>query len=125
MKRMVAGTGVRFTETRHNGTLVFALEGPVDSALSLEALIERVDEIEAHNIVVVLDRVIYINSEGFGALIRFSDRVAALRRNLFVVGLQSKVRVVFDTLGVGNLLNILPTLDVALDRIRSTIPQKN
>lgn len=119
---MATATSIRCKESFTNGTVILRLEGCIDSALALDFLIARVGGLEARNIVVVLDGVDYINSEGFGALIRFSDKVTSARRSLYVVGLQAKVRVVFDTLGVGNMLNVLPTLDDAMNLVRSSSP---
>lgn len=117
-----SATGTQFTESFRDGALILELKGPIDSTLTLDSLISLVNARGVSDVVVVLDGVDYINSEGFGALIRFSDAVAGLQRSLYIVGLQAKVRVVFDTLGVGNLLNVLATVEDALDRIRSSRP---
>jgi anti-anti-sigma factor len=110
---------VNFTQTLQDGVLVLEVKGAIESALSLEPMIEAATNSAAPNVVIVLNGVDYINSSGFGALIRFSDAVTNAKKNLFVVGLQGKVHVVFNALGAHSVLNILPTLNDAMSRIQA------
>jgi anti-anti-sigma factor len=106
-----------FTTTVRDGVLIIELRGAIDSALSLDPALESSLRSEAHNIVLVLTHIEYINSSGFSALIRFSDALGKSSKALYIVDLQSKVHIVFHSLGAHSVLNVLPKLDDALEQI--------
>ena len=113
-------TTLNYSETFRDGVLILELRGPIDSALALEALIEIAMQSSAHHVVVVISEVDYINSAGFSALIRLSEAITQKNKGVFIVGLQSKVHVVFNSLGAHAVLNILPSLKDALERIQAS-----
>src|SRR5579862_7999083 len=106
-----------FKTTLSDGALVVELHGAIDSALSLDPVLASSNSAEARNIVLVLTHIEYINSSGFSALIRFSDAVAETSKSLYIVDLQSKVHIVFHSLGAHSVLNVLPKLEDALAQI--------
>jgi len=116
---MTTFTSLSFAQTTRDGVLILELRGPLDSALALDPVVEAALQASAQNVIVVLSDVDYINSAGFGALVRMSELVTQSAKAIYVVGLQAKVHVVFDSLGAHHLFNILPGLDEALARIKS------
>ena len=119
---MTTYTPLNFTQTIRDDVLIVDLRGAIDSALSLDGLADTAIRNPAANVVLVLAGVDYINSAGFSALIRFSDAVTFGAKSLYIVGLESKVHVVFQSLGAHSIFNILPTLDDALARISAPPP---
>jgi anti-anti-sigma factor len=115
---MTTITELSFSEAMQEGVLVLELRGAVDSAHSLEPVAERASQSMASDVVVVFSDVDYINSAGFGGLVRASDSIAQNKKRLFIVGLQEKVHLVFHTVGAYNILNILPTVREALLQIK-------
>jgi anti-anti-sigma factor len=114
---MPAMTTLHFSETYRDGVLILEVRGPIDSALALDPMIDVATQTTAHHVVVVISDVDYINSAGFSALIRLSEAVTQLNKGIYIVGLQSKVHLVFTSLGAHAVLNILPSLKDALERI--------
>jgi anti-anti-sigma factor len=114
---MTTYTPVSFAQTFREGTLIVELKGAIDSALSLDAAMESAVVSAAKSVVIVLTGIEYINSAGFSAVIRFSDAVTEAGQTLYVVGLESKVHIVFQSLGAHSVLNILPNLNDAMARI--------
>jgi anti-anti-sigma factor len=114
---MTTFTSLSFSHSTRDGVLVIELHGAIDSALALDSLSDLVQQSAAGNVVVVISGVEYINSAGFSALIRLSEIVTQQKKSIYVVGLESKVHVVFNSLGAQDLFNILPDLDTALSRI--------
>jgi len=116
---MSISTALDFSHTYRDGVLVLELKGAVDSALALETVIELSVKSAAKDIVVVISDVDYINSAGFSALIRMADAIDQQNKNIYLVGLQSKVHVVFDSIGAHSMFNVLPTLDAAFAAIKA------
>ncbi len=116
---MTTSTTLNFTEAYRNGALILELSGAIDGPFALEPATEVAISSQAAHVIVVISGVDYINSAGFGALIRLSDAVTEKKKGLFIVGLQSKVHVVFQILGASSVLNVLPTLNDALARIQA------
>ena len=114
---MTTFTPMTFKTTVDDGSLIVELHGAIDSALALDPVLEASLKNEARNIVLVLTQIEYINSSGFSALIRFSDALSAGQKSLYIVDLQSKVHIVFHSLGAHSVLNVLPKLDDALAQI--------
>jgi anti-anti-sigma factor len=116
---MTISTATNFSHTLRDGVLVIELRGALDSPLSLEPVSELAVANAAKNVVLVLDEIEYINSGGFGAVIRLSDAVTHAGKTLYIVGLQDRVHLVFSLIGAHSLLNVLPTLNDALAKIKT------
>ena len=119
---MTISTALNYNLTNRDEVLIIELKGAVDSALSLEPVIENALASHARNVVVIINDIDYINSAGFSALIRLSDALDQEQKEVYFVGLQSKVHLVFNSIGAHSVLNILPSLDDALARIKSAKP---
>jgi anti-anti-sigma factor len=117
---MPTSTTLHCKQTRQDDALILELGGAIDSAASLDTLVEVVRKAGSRNVVLVLSGVDYINSAGFGALVNFSSEMSRLGLANYIVGLQDKIHVVFNSLGARNTFNILPTLNDALAMIRSS-----
>jgi anti-anti-sigma factor len=122
---MTTSTSLIFNFTQRDGVLIIELRGALDSALAMEPVAEAMAQTSAANVVVVFDDIEYINSAGFGGLVRFSDAVEHAQKSLYIVGLKSKVHLVFSAVGAHSILNILPTLKDALERIQSPTKPAN
>ena len=114
---MTTYTPLTFTTAFRDGALIVELRGAIDSALSLDPALKSSLRAEARSIVLVLTHIEYINSSGFSALIRFSDAASEAKKSLFIVDLQSKVHIVFHSLGAHSVLNVLPKLEDAMAQI--------
>jgi anti-anti-sigma factor len=111
-------TALTFTHTYRDDVLVLELKGDMDSAVVLEPLIELSVKSAATDVVVVISDVEYINSAGFSALIRMAEALDEKNKHIYLVGLQTKVHVVFESIGAHSLFNVLPTLEDAFKRIK-------
>ncbi|HYF50451.1 MAG TPA: STAS domain-containing protein [Planctomycetota bacterium] len=116
---MSISTALNFSHTFRDGVLILELKGAVDSALALEPVIELSVKSPATDVVVVISDVDYINSAGFSALIRMAEALDEQQKNIYLVGLQSKVHLVFDSIGAHSVFNVLPTLDAAFAAIKA------
>src|SRR6185436_16488726 len=103
-RAMTTSTSLIFNQTLRDGVLIFKLRGALDSALAMEPVAEAMAQSSAANVVVVFDDIEYINSAGFGGLVRFSDSVEHAKKGLFIVGLKSKIHLVFSAVGAHNIL---------------------
>ena len=115
---MNTATVLQFIQTTRASASIFSLSGAIESFGCLDAVAGMAMASDKNNIIIVLGNVDYINSVGFGSLIQFSDRITESNKQLFIVGLQSKVHLVFTALGAHSVLNVLPKLEDALARIR-------
>src|SRR6185436_7636864 len=115
---MTTSTAVNYSHTLRDGVLVIELRGALDSLIGLEPVGETALGSEAKNVVLVLNDLEYINSGGFGAVIRLSDALTHAKKTLYIVGLQDRVHLVFSLIGAHSLLNVLPTLDDAMAKIK-------
>ena len=113
---------LNFTHTYHDGILVLEIKGAVDSAFSLEPVIDLSVKSPAQDIVVVISEVEYINSAGLSALIRMAEALDQQGKHIYMVGIQSKVHLVFQSIGAHSLFNVLPTLDAAIAAIKKNPP---
>lgn len=116
---MTISAALNFSQTVRDGVLVIGLRGALDSPLSLEPVAEAALASDAVNVILDLNELEYINSGGFGAVIRLSDAVVHASKTLYIVGLQDRVHLVFSLIGAHSLLNVLPTLDDAIAKIKS------
>ena len=114
---MTTYTPLSFITTVRDGVLIVELRGAIESALCLDAAMDVALKSPVSNIIISLTGIEYINSAGFSAVIRLSEAITESERTLYVVGLESKVHVVFHSLGAHSILNVLPNLDDALARI--------
>lgn len=115
---MNSTTALTFTHTYRDDVLVLELKGAVDSAFALEPVIELSLKSVATDVIVVISEVEYINSAGFSALIRMADSLDELNKHIYLVGLQTKVHLVFESIGAHSIFNVLPTLEDAFKRIK-------
>jgi anti-sigma B factor antagonist len=95
---------------------ILPLEGEIDlhgspgMAQELGALIDQ----KPRKLIVDLSKVSYIDSSGLAVLIEGMQEVEAYRGKLYLVGLQEKVRVIFESTRLDQAFRILPDVDTAL-----------
>lgn len=107
-------------DTRHEGILVVAPMGRLDSATAgvLETwLMERIASGETH-IVLDFDRLFYISSAGLRVVLMAGKRVKAAGGRLELCALAPPIREVFEISGFFKLFDVHATLDEALAAAR-------
>ncbi|HEY3322247.1 MAG TPA: STAS domain-containing protein [Planctomycetota bacterium] len=117
--------GLTTESVLRDGALVIDLTGSLDSALDLDASAFAIEQTSADHAIAVLTGLDYISSAGFSALIRLSEAAAAAKKTLYIVGVPLRIHLVFSALGAHNVLHILPTLEDAMQKIRSGQPCAN
>lgn len=116
---MTTSTSLNCSFTLRDEVLIVELRGAIDTVSVLDAVMAQSVQTVAGDVIVVISDVDYINSAGFSALINLAEAITEKEKGVYLVGLQSKVHVVFNSIGAHSVFNILPGLDEALDRIRS------
>jgi len=117
---MTTSTVLQFTETVQDGSLVYRLRGALDTTLSLDALMESAVQHASKNVILVLTDVEYLNSAGFGGVVRLSDALVHCGKTLYIAGLEPRIHLVFSMVGAHNILNVVKSVEVALDMIQES-----
>jgi anti-anti-sigma factor len=116
---MTESLALNFSQTVREGTLIFEMRGAIESLQSLDLVVESALQAGEKYIIVLLTDVDFINSTGFGALVRLSDMMSQQGKKIFFVGLQTKVHLVFHSLGGLHFFNVLPTLEEAFKAVET------
>jgi anti-anti-sigma factor len=92
-------------------TVILELAGPIDSEIAEDFAKLCVDFIEQGKKRLVLDfsKVDYIASAGISAVIKTKTQVFQKGGNICLVGLQGKVREVFESAGIMDIFDIYET----------------
>lgn len=109
---------------RHPDVCLVMLSGGID-ARSVMTFKNRLDAERAAGIrtfVLDLEKVPYINSTGLSYLITLTDSGDPKRPGVLLVRTQSKVKVLFDMMGLGAVFRFYNSLDEALDSLGSRVP---
>jgi anti-anti-sigma factor len=107
---------MNIAEERRNGNLIVAPNGRIDSLTSsvfdrhLSAVIDRGDV----NLIIDLTALEYISSTGLSAFLSAAKKIRAARGRMALVGLNSRIRLVFEMSGFLRLFPIYPNVEVAL-----------
>jgi anti-sigma B factor antagonist len=106
-------------------TWVLVVEGAVDHSTvpqlqeEFDALLEK----GLRRLVVDLERVAFIASAGFGCLLNIREAVRERGGDLVFAGTSTRVREIFDLLGITTLLHFAPDVGSALVQIELASPQ--
>jgi anti-sigma B factor antagonist len=95
---------------------ILPLEGEIDLHRSQEVARELglLSDKKPGKLIVDLSRVSYIDSSGLAVLIEGMQEVEAYRGKLYLVGLQERVRVIFESSRLDQAFRILPNVEAAL-----------
>lgn len=96
----------------HANTWVLAIEGAVDSssAPELQEALESLFKQGIYSIILDLERVTFLASAGLGCLLNARDTVLKHAGELVLAGTNSRIREIFDLLGVSAFLRFAPDL---------------
>ena len=106
-------------------TWVLAVEGAVDHSTvpqlqeEFDALLEK----GLNRLVVDLERVAFIASAGFGCLLNVREAVRERGGDLVFSGTNTRVREIFDLLGMTSLLHFAADVNGALAQLGMASPQ--
>ncbi len=106
---------MNITESRREGNLIVAPDGRIDSLTSstfdrhLSAVIDRGDT----SLIIDLTNLEYISSTGLSAFLGAAKKIKAAGGRMALVGLNSRIRLVFEMSGFLRLFPIFPTVDAA------------
>lgn len=111
-------TSLEIKEEQQGDRLIFRAQGQITSQTLAKTILDAVGKTTGvQDIIIVLDEVEFINSEGFGALIHVTDQLESRGLSFNIVGLRKKVQVVFSSLGASNVMNLFPNLEMCLDHL--------
>lgn len=114
--RMWGRYQMNITESRREGNLIVAPDGRIDSLTSstfdrhLSSVIDRGDA----NLIIDLTNLEYISSTGLSAFLSAAKKIKVAGGRMALVGLNSRIRLVFEMSGFLRLFPIYPTVDAAL-----------
>lgn len=107
---------MNIAETRRDGNLIVAPSGRIDSATSstfdrhLSSVIDRGDI----HIVLDLSQLEYISSTGLSAFLSAAKKIRTQGGRMALVGLNNRIRLVFEMSGFLRLFPIFPNVDAAV-----------
>jgi anti-anti-sigma factor len=104
------------TEPARGAVAVLGAAGVVDAHTldKFEAALAAAANGGARAVVLDLDAVHYVNSAGFGELIRWSDRLHERGGALVLARVPPKVRVILEMLGLESVIPVAPSVEEAL-----------
>jgi anti-anti-sigma factor len=97
-----------------------SLNGPLDarSVGAFKTAIQSLQNRGVKRFILNLSEVKYVNSTGLSFLINLSESLGQGRAAVTLVGLQPKVKIVFDTMGVTDFFRTASSIDEAVKAIR-------
>lgn len=107
---------MNITETRRDDNLILAPAGRIDSATSsafdrqLTSIIERGDT----RLIIDLANLEYISSTGLSVFLSAAKKIRAANGRMALVGLNNRIRLVFEMSGFLRLFPIFANVDAAL-----------
>jgi anti-anti-sigma factor len=104
-------------EARSDGVITIHLSGVVD-AHTLDrfegALSKALDRADAKSFVLDCNDLRYMNSAGFGELIRYHDRLGERGGALVLARVPPKVAIILEMLGLKSLMHVVPSIEEGL-----------
>ena len=96
------------------------LKGPLDArtVLALKADIERLQQRGRRRFIFDMSDVKFVNSTGLSFLINLSESAGEGSQAVTLVGVQPKVKIVFDTMSVADFFRTAPTVAAAIQALR-------
>ncbi|MGH7143966.1 MAG: STAS domain-containing protein [Planctomycetota bacterium] len=114
----MAVTSLDIKQEQQGNRLIFRAQGHITSQTLATTILTAVAAVQGvEDVIIILDEVEFINSEGFGALIHVTDQLESRGQTFNIVGLRKKVQVVFSSLGASNVMNLFPNLEMCLDHL--------
>lgn len=107
---------MNIAESRRDGNLIVVPGGRIDSVTApvfdrhLQSVIDRGDT----SLIIDLSQLEYISSMGLSAFLSAAKKVRTLGGRIALVGLNSRIRLVFEMSGFLRLFPIFPNVDAAV-----------
>ena len=110
----------RFDRQEREGVLVVQLHGSLDAmtASSFKPEVVAIAEAGTLKVIVDLQRLQLVDSTGVGVLISLFKRTRAQDGQVYFAGLNGQVKEVFRLLRLDRSLDLVPTVDEALQKLR-------
>jgi anti-anti-sigma factor len=104
-------------EERPDGVVLIHLAGVIDAHTldKFEGALDEALENDAKSLVLDCEELRYVNSSGFGELIRYFDRLRERQGTLVLARVAPKVGIILEMLGLKSLIPITTGLDDALE----------
>jgi anti-sigma B factor antagonist len=121
MVRMESGLGIDARDVAGvAGACAVTLKGPLDArtVMSFKADITRLQERGVNRFILDMSDVKFVNSTGLSYLINLSESLGEGRQAVTLVGVQPKVRIVFDTMSVGDFFRTAPSVNAAIQALQ-------
>lgn len=118
---MESGLGIEVREVDGvAGAAQVVLKGPLDarSVVSFQAEVRRQQERGVKRFILDMNDVKYVNSTGLSCLINLSESLGEGKQAVTLVGVQPKVRIVFDTMSVSDFFRSAPSVAAAIQDLR-------
>ncbi len=112
--------GVAKASDGPRGIIVLSVGGAVDSSTSdeFESRLDRCLAEHPAHLVLDLSNMVYINSSGWGIVVKYMQRLGASGGALALAGMNSSILKIFRDLGFEPLIPHFGTLDRALEQLR-------
>jgi anti-sigma B factor antagonist len=107
------------TLREHNGAACLAIDGELDlaSVASFLGYLLRAGD-SGRDVVVDLQKLLYIDSSGINALLRVRERYARTGQRIVLADVPARIRRIFDVIAVAEVIPMFPTVDAALAGFR-------
>jgi len=102
------------------GACRVTLKGPLDArtVLGFKSGIAKLQESGMTRFILDMTDVKFVNSTGLSYLINLSESLGEGRQAVTLVGVQPKVKIVFDTMSVGDFFRTAPSLAAAIQALQ-------
>jgi len=102
------------------------LSGAIDAATSIEfqEYLDNLVKKGTLNFIFDMNGVTFINSTGLGLLVNLADNAVGRKGSLILINTHSKIRIVFQTLGLDNYFKMFGNLSKALQFLTHNLPQE-
>lgn len=101
--------------------VIISLTGELDASSAVEADKALEDSIASGASAIMVDcrKLHYISSAGLGVIISAYQSCVSNGISFIHFGMQPKIKDVFDIIGLGNIITVVPTLEDAMQLIHS------
>ena len=103
-----------------SGACAVTLKGPLDArtVMSFKADIARLQERGVSRFILDMSDVKFVNSTGLSYLINLSESQGEGGQAVTLVGVQPKVKIVFDTMSVADFFRTAPSVNAAIQALQ-------
>jgi anti-anti-sigma factor len=121
MVRMESGLGIDARDVAGvAGACTVTLKGPLDArtVMSFKADVAKLQERGVSRFILDMSDVKFVNSTGLSYLINLSESQGEGGQAVTLVGVQPKVKIVFDTMSVADFFRTAPSVNAAIQALQ-------